>query len=102
LQRLGLIKTTKIGTSYYTRVHEGTSIAPARYVIVVLLMSSFAFSQIPRHTNEGYHVQLFVPVGSGWESQDVLLNFDNAIVLFSAVDSRFKIRFNYILENEPP
>jgi hypothetical protein len=48
-------------------------------------MSSFAFSQIPRHTNEGYHVQLFVPVGSGWESQDVLLNFDNAIVLFSAV-----------------
>jgi hypothetical protein len=31
-----------------------------------------------------------VPVGSGWESQDVLLNFDNAIVLFSAVDSRLK------------
>src|SRR5262245_61178307 len=44
---------------------------------MVLLVSSFAFSQNQRYTNEGYRVQLFVPEGSGWQSRDVMLTFDN-------------------------
>src|SRR5262245_57038986 len=46
------------------------------FLLMMVSMSSFAFSQNQRYANEGYRVQLFVPEGSGWQSRDVLLNFD--------------------------
>jgi hypothetical protein len=62
----------------------------ASLLMMVLLLSSFAFSQNQRYPNEGYRVQLFVPEGSGWQSRDVMLTFDNDRIILRAPKDDFR------------
>lgn len=58
-------------------------------LIMVSLMSSFAFSQNQHHSNDGYRVQLYLPEGSGWQSRDVMLTFDNDRIILRALKDDF-------------
>jgi len=59
------------------------------FLLMMVSMASFAFSQNQRYANEGYRVQLFVPEGSGWQSRDVLLNFDIDRIILRAPKDDF-------------
>src|SRR5215510_6477503 len=52
-------------------------------------MPSLASSQNQPYTKEGYRVQLFVPAGSGWQSRDGMLTFDNDRIILRAPKDDF-------------
>jgi hypothetical protein len=56
---------------------------------IVLFMPSLASSQNQPYTKEGYRAQLFVPAGSGWQSRDVMLTFDNDRIILRAPKDDF-------------
>lgn len=65
-------------------------------LMMVLLVSSFAFSQNQRNPTEGYRAQLVVPARSGWESKDVMLTFDrDHIILRLAKDDLMSETIRY-------
>ena len=60
----------------------------ALLLLIVWLMPLFASGQDQPYV-KGYRVRLFVPAGSGWQSRDVTLTFDNDRIILRAPKDDF-------------
>jgi hypothetical protein len=64
-------------------------------LIMALLISSPALSQSEHRTNEAFRAKLFVPAGTGWQSKDVVVNFEHEQIVLTPKDESIAVLIDY-------